>query len=116
MHNEFQQIIGKEAFGLDDWAYTCDKTLKAYRVVSQNNAYVTTLNILKKGYFNKMIDQYGYYTPQEKQTQQYFIEAVIQMFSSNYEDIKAVRPFKNEIYQKLLQTGSVFLGTPIIVP
>ena len=116
LHNEFQQIIGKEAFGIDDWAYTCDKTLKAYRVVSQNNAYVTTLNILKKGYFNKMIDQYGYYTPQEKQTQQYFIEAVIQMFSSNYEDIKAVRPFKNEIYQKLLQTGSVFLGTPIIVP
>lgn len=116
LRNEFQQIIGKEAFGLDDWAYTCDKTLKAYRAVSQNNAYITTMNVLKKGYLYKMIDQYTYYTPQERQTQRYFIEAVIQMFSSNSENMKAVRPFKNEIYQKLLQTGSVFLGTPIIVP
>lgn len=114
--NEFQKIIGTQSFGLDDWAYTCDKTLKAYRAANLGTAEITSLNILKKGYAYKMINQYGYYTPEERQTHKYFIEAVIQTFQSNANDQEAVRPYKHELSKKLSVFGANILGTPLILP
>lgn len=116
LRNEFQQVIGTQAFGLDDWAYTCDKTLKAFRAASQNNAYTTTLNLLKKGYAYKMINQFSYYTPQERQTHKYFIEAVIQMFDSTPENIAAIRPEVDRLREKLLPFNANILGSPLVMP
>lgn len=116
LRSEFQQIIGAQAFGLDDWAYTCDKTLKAFRAASQNNAYTTTLNLLKKGYAYKMINQFSYYTPEERETHKYFIEAVIQMFDSTPENVAAVRPEVNRLREKLLPFNANILGSPLIMP
>lgn len=116
LRSEFQQVIGTQAFGLDDWAYTCDKTLKAFRAASQNNAYTTTLNLLKKGYAYKMINQFSYYTPQERQNHKYFIEAVIQMFDSTPENIAAIRPEVDRLREKLLPFNANILGSPLVMP
>ncbi len=116
MRQEFQKVIGNQAFGLDDWAYTCDKTLKAYRSASQTYAEITSMNILKKGYIYKMINQFDYYTPEERLTHKYFIEASIQLYKTTSNDIDAVKPYKDELYQKLSEFGSNLLGAPLILP
>ena len=113
---DFQKIIGTEAFGLDDWAYTCDKTLKAYRAISQDNAMVTALNILKKGYAYKLINQLNYYTPEERLIHKYFIEASIQLYSSTKNNMKAVTPYRRQLKQKLKNFDTNILGTPLILP
>lgn len=113
---DFQKIIGTEAFGLDDWAYTCDKTLKAYRALSQNNATISALNILKKGYAYKLINQQNYYTPQERLMHKYFIEATIQLYQSNKNDMNAVASYRQKLKQKLKNFDTNILGTPLILP
>ena len=113
---QFQEIIGKSAFGIDDWAYTCDKTIKAYRVAKLNNSYSTSLRLMRKGYPYKMINQYGYYTPEERKNHKNFIEAGIQLYNSKPEDIEAVRPFMDELYTKIQKIDNLFLGSPVVIP
>lgn len=113
---KFQEIIGKSAFGIDDWAYTCDKTIKAYRVSKLNNSYSTSLRLMKKGYPYKIISQYGYYTPEERDSHKNFIEASIQLYDSKPENIEAIKPFKSELYKKFLKIDNLFLGSPIVIP
>ena len=105
---EFQKVIGEQAFGLDDWAYTCDKTLKAYRVASIPAAYATTLKLLRKGYIYRELQKYDF-TPEEIMTQKYFLEAIEQLFSKNPNDIKVVKPYKEQIFQKLLKFKNHYL-------
>ncbi|MDO4162367.1 MAG: hypothetical protein Q4D80_05125 [Pseudomonadota bacterium] len=113
---DLQQIVGTQAFGLEDWAYTCDKTIKAFRAASQNNAYTSSFNLLRKGYFYQMINQAGYYTPEERMTHKYFMEAVLQAFSSNQNDIDAVRPHLKQLRKELEAFDLNMLGSPLILP
>lgn len=114
--SQFQDVISPQAFGLDDWAYTCDKTLKALRAVSQSNAEITAMNIAKKGYIYDMINQTGYYTPEERQAHKYFIEASIQLYQTTPENKEAVRPYAAELNKKLAVFGANLLGSPLILP
>lgn len=114
--SQFQSIISQQDFGLDDWAYTCDKTLKALRAVSQNNAEITSMNILKKGYIYELINKTGYYTPEERQAHKYFIEASIQLYETTPENKEAVRPYADELNKKFSIFGANLLGSPLILP
>lgn len=116
LRSEFQKAIGAQGFSPEDWAYTCDKTLKAFRVASANNAYLTALNMLRKGYVYRMINEYAYYTPEERMTHKYFLEASLQLFQSSPGDIEAVRPYQQQLRRRLPEFDSAFLGTPLVLP
>ena len=115
MRSEFQEYIGKQGFGLDDWAYTCDKTLKAYRVATMPNAYITGLRMLKKGYLYEMW-KYMDFTEEERQIQKYFIEASIHLYDSTVENVNAVTPFRRELQKAWIELGDHYGGTPLIIP
>lgn len=115
---ELQNIIGAEGFGLDDWAQTCDKTLKAYRKGNLTNAHVATINIMKSGaiydimYKNKDI----YYTKEERKAQKNFIDATLLLFSAPLNDVITVLPYQKQLKKHLREFGSDFLGSPLILP
>lgn len=115
MRSEFQQYIGKNGFGLDDWAYTCDKTLKAYRVLTMPNAYITSLRLLKKGYLYEMW-KYMDFTSEEREIQKYFIEASIHLYDSTRADVEAVTPFRYQLQDAWIELGDQYGGTPILIP
>lgn len=115
LRSQFQDAIGGEAFGLDDWAYTCDKVMKAYRVVSMKQAHIVIINALRKGYPYTQLDKLKF-TPEERQRQRYFLEAALHLYDSKAEDLAAVRPFYKQITDKLLQMDYLFAGTPFIMP
>ena len=115
LQNEFQKVIGEQAFGLDDWAYTCDKIFKAYRVTSIPYAYAATLKIARKGYIYRELAKYDF-TPEEKQQQKYFIEATIQLYKTTQNDIDIVKKHRNQLFHKLLKFKNHFMGTPLVFP
>jgi hypothetical protein len=115
LRSQFQDAIGGEAFGLDDWAYTCDKVMKAYRVISMKQAHIVIINALRKGYPYTQLNKLNF-TPEERQRQRYFLEASLHLYDSKAEDLKAVRPFYKQITDKLLKIDYLFAGTPFIMP
>lgn len=115
LRSQFQDAIGNEAFGLDDWAYTCDKVMKAYRVISMKQAHIVIINALRKGYPYTQLDKLKF-TPEERIRQRYFLEATLHLYDSKAEDLTAVRPFYKQITDKLLQMDYLFAGTPFIMP
>ena len=115
LRSQFQDAIGGEAFGLDDWAYTCDKIIKAYRVLSMKQAHVAIINALRRGYPYTQLDKLNF-TPEERLRQRYFLEAALHLYDSNSADLAAVRPFYKEITDKLLKIDYLYVGTPFIMP
>ena len=115
LRSQFQDAINDEAFGLDDWAYTCDKVMKAYRVLSMKQAYIAIINALRRGYPYTQLDKLNY-TPEEQQRHRYFLEAALHLYDSNSNDLAAVRPFYDQITERLLKMDYLFAGTPFIMP
>lgn len=115
LKKEFQEAIGAQGFGLEDWAYTCDKAIKAVRYTDIPNAYIATLKVLRKGYFYQQFEKYDF-SEEERLQQKYFLEALIRMYDTTPENIKAVRPFARELREKLVNMNLDYMGTPIIIP
>jgi len=115
LQEEFQQAIGAQGFGLNDWAYTCEKTIKAFRVHNMPQAFVSTLQLLRSGYYYPILDKYAA-DATEKQQIRYFLEAFGHMYETNLENIKAIKPHNRELRQKLFRLDMHFAGTPIILP
>lgn len=115
LQKEFQQAIGAQGFGLNDWAYTCEKTIKAFRVHNMPHAFVSTLQLLRSGYYYPILDKYAV-DDSEKQQTRYFLEAFGHMYETNLENIKAIKPHNQELRKKLFKLDMHFAGTPIILP
>ena len=115
LRSQFQDAIGSEAFGIDDWAYTCDKVMKAYRVLTMKQAHISIINALRKGYPYTQLDKFDF-TPEERQRQRYFLEATLHLYDSTPNDVAAVRPFYRQITDKLLKIDYLYVGTPFIMP
>ncbi len=112
---EFQQVIGNEGFGIDDWAYTCDKTIKAYRVTSSTLSDIGMIRLFKKGFAYQQL-RYMNFTAQERKQQKDFIEATIRLYETTPENIDAVQPVTEKLKKELRKIGTHYLGTPIILP
>lgn len=113
---KFQQAIGIEGFELDDWAYTCDKVVKAHRTANLPTAQLAQIKILKSGYYYKVLDNMPGYTPEERKTQRDFLEAVVHMYTTTETNLEAVRPFNNELRSKFIHTRFENMGIPLILP
>jgi hypothetical protein len=114
-YDEFQKVIGEQGFGLDDWAYTCDKTIKAYRVFHAPITMSSMVNIVRKGLYDKMLLSYNL-TPQDREMLHYQAQAFLQLYTASKNDIDAVRPFAGQLGKKLIKLGNQYGGTPFIMP
>ena len=112
---EFQKVVGTQGFGLDDWAYTCDKTVKAYRIFRTPISHTGFVNSVRKGLYDKMLRQYKL-TPQEREMLHYQAQAFLQLYTAPKENIDAVRPFAKQLQQEFLQLGNQYGGTPLVMP
>lgn len=115
LQTEFQEAIGEQGFGLEDWAYTCEKTIKAYRVHNMPQGFISTLKLQRKGYYYRFLDKIAA-DEEEKKQQRYFLEAFVHMYDTNLENIKAIKPHNDKLKQKLYDLDMHFAGTPILLP
>lgn len=112
---EFQQAIGAQGFGAEDWAYTCEKIIKAYRVHNMPQSFISTLKLQRKGHYYKYLDKIAV-DEEEKKQYRYFLEAFVHMYSTDLENIKAVKAHDKKLSSWLYGLDMNFAGTPIILP
>lgn len=110
-YNEFMQIVAKQGFSPEEWGYTCDKTIKAFRVAEANLPMAHAIENHRRGYYDQYIDK----MPPKWQKRMYAIEAaLISMYTVFKEDVAVVRPYKDKIRHKMIKMHDVMLTGPII--
>ena len=111
VYHSFSTIVAKEGFTPEEWAYTCDKTLKAFRVAKANHAIAYAVRFHRRGYY----EPYYKMLPQKWQEGMRETEAaIVAMYSVLKEDVMAVKPIEEKIHQKLIENSEMLLTTPII--
>lgn len=111
LYHDFSKVVAAKGFSPEEWAYTCDKTIKALRVAEANHSTAYAVQFHRRGYYNKYIEM----LPEKWREAMFESEAaIIAMHSVFYENIEAVKPIKNTIRQKFNQIGGKLLLEPII--
>lgn len=110
LENEFGKIVSKEGFNLNEWAYTCDKTIKAFRIVNISEAKLTSLIQFRKGTFDFYIKKMS----QKWQDRQFsMLDTLDEMYTAPHDDVVEVLKNESGIRDKLKQFGTFFLTSPL---
>ncbi len=111
VYHSFGAVVAKDGFTPEEWAYTCDKTLKAFRVAEANHAMAYAIRFHRRGYYDRYYEMLPLKWQQGmRQTE----AALVQMYSALKEDVSAIKPIKKKIRQKLVENDDLLLTTPII--
>lgn len=111
LYDEFARLVAQKGFTPEEWGYTCDRTIKAFRVADANLNVAYAVKFHRQGYYKQFIDK----MPQKWRDEMYAVEeAIIKMYSTTYEDLRAVRPYKDEILSKITEINGLILTGPIV--
>jgi hypothetical protein len=106
LETPFLKAVAPQAFDIKSWAYTCDKTIKAYRIARMPLAQLQALRAFK----GRLLDAYLHTLNPKWREQQYrTMDAVVEMYNAPRADVLAA--VKNE---KLLTKNIVPLRRRLI--
>lgn len=111
VYHSFSKIVAQEGFTPEEWAYTCDKTIKAFRAAKANHAMAYAVRFHRNGYYDKY---YKMLPPKWQQGMRETEAAIVAMYAVLKEDVNAVKPIEEKIRKKLVENGEMLLTTPII--
>lgn len=94
---ELARIVVKEGFTLNEWAYTCDKTVKAYRVSQISSSMMQSIRLYKKGIYEDEIDKLS---PKSQAIRYATIQAIISANSAPMNDVIEVRKKRSILDEK----------------
>ena len=110
METEFATVVAQDGFTPEEWAYTCDKTLKAYRVSRISAPQLTSLKIYKAGVYNNSIEKMH---PLWQESQFATMQSLLEMYKAPYSDVQAALKNESLIKEKLKPLGGILITTPI---
>ncbi len=110
LETEFLKSVSNEGFNLKEWAYTCDKTIKAYRAVLIPDGKLAGLQMYKRGLYDAYLSAYA---PKWRERQYATFEALVEMYKTNKNDIREVLKNEKIIKEKLKPFGSVLVSEPL---
>lgn len=109
--NEFMQIVGKQGMKLDEWAYTCDRVIKAYRVSNMSASDVTAVLNYKQGVYISSVTDLPEYLRAGQLAAMY---AVVAMYSAPLSDVAAVRPLRKALDEAWRRADYSLAGMPVV--
>ena len=110
LYESFAGIVAKQGFSPEEWAYTCDKTIKSFRVAEASLPLAYAIRFHRNGYFKKYIEK----LPLKLQNDMYAIEAaIIRMYAVSHEDVEVARRYKDILRSKFNKIDGVMLTVPI---
>lgn len=111
LYTEFSSLISAQGFRPEEWAYTCDKTLKAFRATNMNSSMAYAVQMYRRGLYRPYYDM----MPRKWRENLYVMEAaIVKMYTSLKEDVETVRPFREEINKILNKNNGMILTSPIV--
>lgn len=115
MQSSFQEVVGKQGFGLDDWAYTCDKVIKAHRVHNAPAAFIWGLQMQRRGQIYPKIREY-LVDEEERQLMKMFLDYYERLYTTTAQDIEAIKPYNRALTDKFVDMDEHLAGAPLIFP
>ncbi|MBO5442167.1 MAG: hypothetical protein J6A33_00085 [Alphaproteobacteria bacterium] len=110
LEREFRLSIAEQGFDVKGWAYTCDKTIKAFRVSNISRATVATIKAYEKGLYDSYFDQMG---DKKAEMQYQAMQSLVEMNRAPLEDVLEVRKNREELRQKLNSMKNRIIAVPV---
>lgn len=115
MQSAFQEVVGKQGFGINDWAYTCDKVIKAHRVHNAPAAFIWAMQRQRRGEFYPKIKEY-LVDEDERQQIKIFLDYFERLYTTTAQDIEAIKPYNRVLNDKFVDMDEHLAGAPLIFP
>lgn len=109
---EVAMLVADKGFTLNEWAYTCDKTIKAYKVLNIRNATLTSLRQFQRGLHDDKIENISDYSQNMRHaTMMGVIEAHKAPLSDVLEYKQNREVFENKLKNKRFRLFGVMVMT-----
>ena len=110
LETEFSKAIAGDGFNLKDWAITCDKTVKAYRMINVSDAKMAAVRQYQKGLYNQEIEKMDFKTQSKLYAT---VASLLEMYQTNKNDVEEA--LKNEalLKEKFEPFGTIFVTSPL---
>ena len=113
LETNLRLAVGGEGFSPEEWAYTCDKTIKAYRMGMIRSGTVASIKAFQNGAYDEYLEE----TLGGKKADLQFatMQAMVEMYKAPLNDILEVRK-NRKLLKKEFEAGKYrILGQPVSV-
>ncbi|MBQ8870943.1 MAG: hypothetical protein IJ019_06175 [Alphaproteobacteria bacterium] len=110
LEDEFTQVVGKEGFSLNEWAYTCDKTIKAYRVSRVSSAQMSVIKAVQEKTYDTYVNKLK---PLYAERQFATMQSIVEMHKAPKHDVFEAMKNEKLIYDALYPLGGMMIIAPI---
>ncbi len=108
---EFARTVVGEGFTLSEWAYTCDKSLKAYRVSYISGAFLQALKSYKSGSMDYYLETLSEHS---RNVTYATMQALVELYKAPLSDVMEVRKNRRELHEHLKKYGFEVFGVTSI--
>ena len=112
LEREFSKLINADGFDIEGWAYTCDKTVKAYRVSMLTRSVMAGILKYKQGVYDSWRDIAG---ERVGNLQRETVEAILEMYKAPMSDVLETRKNRSELRRKIIDNNRFIGNAPILV-
>lgn len=110
LETEFSKTIADEGFNAEEWAYTCDKTIKAHRIARISAPKLAALKSFKRGVYNAYFNTLS---PKWRDKQFAAMQSVIEMYKAPRADVMTALKNEAAINAALKPLGGMLIISPI---
>lgn len=107
---EFKLLVGSEGFTPEEWAYTCDKTLNAYRVSKMSAATAASVKNYRSGMYKQALSLVG---GDVGRGNFLGMEAFILMYKAPLSDVLEVMKNRRELNREFADGKYLLGGQPL---
>lgn len=107
---ELAKLVSGEGFTLNEWAYTCDKTIKAYRLSVIPSYMVQAIKGYKRGTHDNLIQKLS---PEMQKMRYATMQAIIEMYNAPLNDVAEVRKARKLLAPQWQKYDFKVFGTPL---
>lgn len=108
--NELAALVAPQGFSLNEWAYSCDKVVHAYRLSHITYGVMQSLRLYQRGIYDNL---YARFSPQFRNSQMAVMQAIIKAYQAPIKDVLAVKKNRVELDEKIKNREFEVLGHPI---
>lgn len=108
--NELSALVAPHGFTLNEWAYSCDKVVHAYRLSHITYGMMQALRLYQRGIYDGL---YNRFSPQSRNYILAAMQAVVKGYQAPIKDVLAVKKNRVELDKKIENRNFEILGHPI---
>lgn len=107
---DFAKTVSTEGFDVNGWAYTCDKTIKAYRVSRMSSNMLLAIKSYQKGIYDTSL---AYMNDKNRALQFSTMQSAVEMHKAPMNDVLEVIKNRKELEDELSKMQNMLIVSPI---